>query len=334
MLKQQAYRAPTEEWQILNGKRAVPVSYFRWQLDRDVTVGLALVAGTQRLSSAGLDTPRLDAEVLLAQVLGCGRAQLYAYPERALTDGERLRFEQLVNRRFRHEPVAYLVGRKAFYGLDLAVNRSVLIPRPETELLVDIALDLLVQADGLRATAVGGNGHGALANLDPLVVVDVGTGSGAIALAIAANTQEVVVYATDVSATALATASFNAEQHGLAGRITCLQGNLLEPLAEPVDLIVANLPYVAAYEWEDLEADIAEFEPSVALSGGPDGLDVIRELLRQAPARLRAHGVLLMEIGARQGAMVAQLAREAFPNAITEVLSDYAYRDRVVRVQT
>jgi release factor glutamine methyltransferase len=297
-------------------------------------VGLALVAATQRLGSAGLDSPRLDAEVLLAQVLGCGRAQLYAYPERALSDGERIRFEQLVNRRFRHEPVAYLVGRKAFYGLDLAVNHSVLIPRPETELLVDMALDLLVQADRLRALAAGGNGDGAMTSLAPVVVADVGTGSGAIALAIAANTEAVVVYGTDVSAAALAMARSNAEHHSLADRITFLKGNLLEPLNQPVDLIVANLPYVATYEWDDLEPDITQFEPSLALSGGLDGLDVIRELLRQAPGRLRPQGALLLEIGANQGAKVARLAREAFPEAMVEVLSDYAYRDRVVRIQT
>jgi release factor glutamine methyltransferase len=197
-----------------------------------------------------------------------------------------------------------------------------------------MALDLLVQADRLHALAAGGNGHGAMTGLDPVVVADVGTGSGAIALAIAANTEAVVVYGTDVSAAALAMARSNAEHHGLADRITFLKGNLLEPLTQPVDLIVANLPYVATYEWDDLEPDITKFEPSLALSGGLDGLDVIRELLRQAPGRLRLQGALLLEIGANQGATVARLAREAFPNAMVEVLSDYAYRDRVVRIQT
>lgn len=327
--------AAIRDWRGQNGKVVVPVTCFQWRLDRDVTIGLALVAGTQRLASAGLDTPRLDSEVLLAHVLGWTRAQLYAYPERSLADVERLRYEQFIERRFAHEPVAYLVGRKAFYGLELTVDRRVLIPRPETELVVDLALDLILQADRQRDLALSGNGHRAQAALvDPVTIADIGTGSGAIALAIAANTKEAVLYASDISEAALALAQENAARHGLVHRVTFLHGDLLSPLQNPVDLIVANLPYVASHEWEVLAPDIAVFEPALALSGGTDGLQHIRNLLCQAPHYLRSRGAVLLEIGAGQGAEVAQLARRVFPGAMVEVLSDYAYRDRIVRVQT
>lgn len=304
-------------WRSPNGKLSVPLSYFHWQLDEGVTVGRAVVAGTQRLAGAGLDTPRLDSEVLLGHVLGFDRAQLYTHADRLLTDGERGRFEDLIDRRFRHEPVAYLVGRKAFYGIELAVDPRVLIPRPETELLVDLALDLLASVD-----------HGA----ERHIVADVGTGSGAIALSIAANTSRAHLYATDISHVALALAAENARRLGLADRVTFLQGDLLESVPQPVHLIIANLPYIAEDEWSSLQPDIAEFEPALALSGGPDGLDLIRRLLAQAPAYLRPHGALLLEIGSRQGAEVAKLVAAALPGASVEVLMDYAYQDRIVRV--
>lgn len=340
--------------QSQNGAKTVPVSYFSWQLDPDVTVGRALVAATQRLHSAGHSTPRLDGEVLLAHALGSSKTQLYAYPERQLTDVERRRFEELVDRRFKHEPVAYLIGRKAFYGLELTVDQRVLIPRPETELLVDLALDLVGQADRqsqvdghllsvsrslspARPLSQGnGNGRGdsSVRSNSRIQVADVGTGSGAIALAIAANTRETDIYAIDVSSAALALASENAVRNGLSHRVRFLQGDLLAPLPGPVNLIVANLPYVALSEWPDLALDIAQFEPSLALAGGADGLEIIRRLLGQAPGFLLPEGALLLEIGAAQGAAVAGMAAHAFPGALVEVLTDYGNRDRIVRVQT
>lgn len=311
-------------WQSPNRKLAVPVSHFRWQLDPSVTVGLAVVAATQRLSGAGLDSPRLDGEVLLGHVLGLTRAELYTHSERRLGDADRRAFEDLIDRRCKHEPVAYLIGRKAFYGIELAVDERVLIPRPETELLVDLALDLLAQATHTAEQA----GRSA-----PVTMADVGTGSGAIALAIAANTTGAHIYAMDISPAALKLAKENTRRLGLAERVTFLRGNLLAPLPQPVDLIVANLPYIAEDEWAALAPDIAEFEPALALSGGPDGLTHIRQLLQQAPDRLSARGALLLEIGAGQGAQVAKLAASAFPEAFVEVLTDYGYRDRIVRVQ-
>jgi release factor glutamine methyltransferase len=262
---------------------------------------------------------------LLGHVLGLTRAALYTHSERRLSDADRQAFEDLIDRRFKHEPVAYLIGRKAFYGIDLAVDERVLIPRPETELLVDLALDLVGQA--VRGVEHRG-GQG------PVAMADVGTGSGAIALAVAANTTDVHIYATDLSPAALSLARHNAHHLGLAGRVTFLRGDLLAPLPRAVDLIVANLPYIAENEWAALAPDIAEFEPALALSGGPDGLTAIRQLLQQAPGHLNARGALLLEIGAGQGSQVAKLATVAFPGALVEVLTDYGYRDRIVRVQT
>jgi len=312
-----------------------PVTQFRWQPDPSTTVGLAMVAASRRLKSAGVDTAKLDCEVLLAYVLGCTRAQLYTHPERLLAQLERERFEALVERRFSHEPVAYLVGEKAFYGLDLMVDPRVLIPRPETELLVDLVLDLVAQADRIHGQTEGGNGNGPAGADAPLILVaDIGTGSGAVGLAIAANSSSTQIYAVDISAGALEVAQANAARHHLADNVRYLQGDLLEPLPVPVDVIVANLPYVALNEWSDLAPDIMQFEPSLALAGGVDGLALIRRLLEQAPAKLRPHGVVLLEIGASQGTAVAALAGQHFPDAFVEVVSDYGYHDRIVRVQT
>lgn len=300
---------------------ATPLQTFRWQLAADATVGLALVAATQRLTSARVDTPKLDSEVMLGHVLGWSRAQLYAHPEQLLTEEERTRFERLVVRRFQQEPVAYLVGEKAFYGLDFYVDQRVLIPRPETELLVDMILDVVLQYDEER----GGQAA---------TLADIGTGSGAISVAVAANTASTRVYAVDISPDALSVAISNAQRHNLMDRIQFLQGSLLNPLPQPVDIIAANLPYVAAYEWEDLSPGITDYEPTQALLGGADGLDFIRNLLLQAPHYLKPSGVIMLEVGASQGGAVAEAARVAFPHALIEVLTDYAFRERIVRIQT
>lgn len=308
----------------------VPLQTFRWQLAEGANVGLALVAATQRLTSAGVESPKLDSEVLLSFVLGCTRAQLYAYPERLLTEDERQRFERLVIRRFQHEPVAYLIGEKAFYGLDFAVDQRVLIPRPETELLVDMVLDVAMQYEML-----GTNGrNGSQPARTRLVIADIGTGSGAVSVAVAANSSIAEVYAVDISTEALRVAAINTQRHGLHERVHLLQGDLLAPLPEPVDVIAANLPYVAADEWTDLTPGIVKYEPPQALLGGADGLEVIRRLLAQAPNYLKPGGVILLEVGANQGSAVAETARMHFPDALIEVLTDYAFRERIVRIET
>lgn len=328
----------TTTWgNVNNGKtngHSAPIFHYSWQLEQGSTVGVALHAATRRLKGSDIDTPKLDSELLLGHVLDWTRAQLYTHMDRPLSDQEREAFERLVERRLTYEPVAYLVGQKSFYGLDLFVDHRVLIPRPETELLVDLALDIIMQADRLTASVTNGNGGDPAHRVASVSVADVGTGSGAVSLAIAANTRAARVCGIDISADALAVARANAERHHLADRVQFLRGDLLEPLDSPVDVIVANLPYVAQHEWDALAPDIAQYEPSLALAGGVDGLGVIRRLIGQSPARLRPGGMMLMEIGATQGAAVAALARQQFPDAFVEIVTDYAYNDRIVRVQT
>ncbi len=291
-----------------------------WSLDRSSDVGRALLAAARRLREAGIDSPQLDAAVLLSYVLGVNKAWLYAHPTRPLTESEIARFEELVRRRIRHEPVAYLVGYKPFYGLDITVDRRVLIPRPETELLVDRVLAYvryLIQ-QGVRPR-----------------VADIGTGSGAIAVALAVHVPELIVYATDISPAALEVASRNIWRYGVGDQVQLLPGSLLDPLPEPVDVIVANLPYVPTGELATLPAQVRDFEPFLALDGGPDGLQVIRQLLEslatpRGRAKLRPGATVYLEIGAGQGEAAANLAQATLPDAQIEVLTDYAGLDRIL----
>ncbi len=338
LAKERSQPVKSKDWLVGNGphdrsRNQAPVAQslqtFHWHLADNITAGLALVAVTQRLTSNSVDSPKLDSEVLLGYVLGCTRAQLYAHPDRLLTEDERQCLERLVVRRCQHEPVAYLVGERAFYGLDFIVDQRVLIPRPETELLVDMVLDVALQYDPLRS-----NGRNGSKPAGRFLVADIGTGSGAVSVAVAANTDATFIYAVDISQDALEVAQANARRHGLESRIQFLSGDLLAPLPEAVDVIVANLPYVAAHEWRDLAPGIVNYEPAQALLGGADGLDFIRSLLEQAPPYLKSGGVVLLEIGASQGGAVGEMARRCFPEALIEVLTDYAFRERIVRIQT
>ena len=283
--------------------------------ERMSDVGAALTWATARLRAAGVDSPRLDAEILLAHVLSVDRPCILTHPERSLDAAESASYRQLIIRRTRHEPVAYLVGHQEFYRLDFFVSPAVLIPRPETELLVEAAIVL-----------------GCASQRRPWIVADVGTGSGAIAVSLAVNVPHARVYATDISTEALAVAGENCRRHQVSGRVTLLRGHLLMPLPEPVDCIVANLPYVSSVEWKSLSTGIAVYEPRLALDGGPDGLARIGELLASAELYLRPGGAILLEIGATQGAVV-RLAESYFPQAQVDLLRDYAGLDRVVCVQ-
>jgi len=288
----------------------------------NVSVREAVLWGAQVLEQCGCDSPRLDAELLLVHALGLSRARLIAQFDRVLSPAELTRYRQLIERRRAHEPVAYIVGHKEFYGLDFYVDRRVLIPRPETELLVEKAIEL--------AGKVGDRGYG----LYPLTLADVGTGSGAIAVSLAVHLPQATIYALDSSAEALEVAVRNVRRHGVEGRVHLLRGDLLSPLPEPVDLIVANLPYVSEEELAELPPEIRCYEPLSALDGGPDGLRHIRRLLAQAREYLRPHGAVLLEVGATQGEAVAELARRHFPTAEIEIARDYGGLDRVVIVRT
>lgn len=283
------------------------------------TVREALLASKSTLAAAHVLSPRLDAEVLLAHVLGWNRARLYARPEQSLNQAQQEAFLIAVRRRSRHEPVPYIVGHREFYRLDFLVDRRVLIPRPETELLVEKALDVAMRQE--------------LGKGRPLLA-DVGTGSGIVAISLAVNLPGAKVYAIDTSADGLVVAAANVARHGVAARVHLLQGDLLQPLPAPVHIIVANLPYVPTGRLLTLAPDVAEYEPLTALDGGPDGLQVIRRLLAQAGEWLLPRGTILMEIGAEQGPEVAALGQQHHPQAQVEVLRDHAGLDRLVCIQT
>lgn len=241
------------------------------------------------LREKGVEAARLEAQILLAHTLGCKRIDLYVRSEEEPTEPQRTAFRGLIKRRVEGCPVAYLVGRREFYQIDFEVSPDVLIPRPETELLVMESLRVLKGAEAAR-------------------VLDVGTGTGCIALSVARQHKTAQITAIDVSAGALAVARRNAERHGLAGRIRFLEGDLFAPVAgETFDLVASNPPYIAAEEYAGLAKEVRDFEPRLALDGGPGGLDVYRRLIADAPGRLEPGGHLLLEIGATQEGPVRDL---------------------------
>lgn len=276
----------------------------------------ALGWATSALLAGETETPRLDAEILLGHILSLSRTQLCVYWHDSLDAESARRYAQVVRRRAGHEPVAYLVGERAFYDVDLYVDRRVLIPRPETEQIVDEAL----------AWSRGQHG-GALR------IADVGTGSGALAIVMARYLSRARVWAADISANALRVAAENISRHDLTDRICLVCCDLLGPLLGPFDLIMANLPYVARGEVEFLSPDIREYEPILALDGGEDGLSGIRRLLPQVWDRLAQPGLLLVEIGDQQAKAVVEMAKVYLPSDHVTVLRDYAGLDRVLRVE-
>ena len=277
-------------------------------IERSATIGAVLRAAGKALSSS--ETPELDAQVLLAHVLGADRAFLFAHPEQALADAQICDLRVAVHRRAAGEPIAYITGGKGFYDIDLLVTPAVLIPRPETELLLEEALRLSDDRPDLTAA-------------------DIGTGSGALAVTFARQRPAATVYATDISAEALAIARKNAQRNGVEPLF--FAGDLAEPLIErgiQVDVLLANLPYIASDELANLA--VSRCEPRLALDGGTDGLDLIRRLLSQIPALCRAGAHVLLEIGADQAEAVTRLVRERF-GVQCDILPDYAGFDRIAR---
>ncbi len=275
----------------------------------------ALRQAIEALQNAEVDEPRLDAELLLAHTLGLNRAAILAHPDRLLTPKQLTRFRDLVTRRAAREPLPYITGHREFFDLDFVVDARVLIPRPETELLIEHALRI------------------ARTMPEPLEIADVGAGSGAIAVTLAVHLPHATVYALDDSSGALAVTAENARRHNVAGRVQCRQGDLLAPLPGPVNLIAANLPYVAAGELANLLPEIRDYEPLAALVGGLDGLESIHRLLATAGPYLHPGGALLLEISASQGVAATTLARRYFPTADVQLHRDYAGLDRLVIVQ-
>ena len=251
------------------------------------TVGRLLNWTTDYLRKHGSESPRLDAEVMLASVLEWERVQLYTHFEDVVGDIAGLRYRQLVRRRAEGTPVAYLVGRKEFYSLRFDVAPGVLIPRPESEFVVVEVLEAV-------------KGRGAVR------VVDVGTGSGCLAVACARHLPDAEFVAVDLSPEALPQARKNAARHGLAERIEFIEGDLLGPVADrpPFDVIVSNPPYIPAGDIESLEPGVRDHEPRLALDGGPDGLTVVTRLIAEALPLLKPGGHLILEIGSPQEAAV------------------------------
>jgi release factor glutamine methyltransferase len=249
------------------------------------SVGDALSSAVDALAAAGSESPRLDAELLLAEATGLDRARLAAEPAAAVTPAAARAFGAAVRRRIAREPVAYILGRKGFRRIELVVDPRVLIPRPETELLVELAIELR-----------------------PATVLDVGTGSGALALAIADELPEVAVTATDTSLDALAVARANRDRLGLAGRVELAHGSLA---AGRFDLVVANLPYVSEADWPALAPELRAYEPREALIAGPTGLEAIEALLGEISLARERPGTVGLEVGEGQAPTVAELLRRA-----------------------
>jgi release factor glutamine methyltransferase len=275
----------------------------------------ALSAAIDGLTAAGVDDPRLDAELLLGGAMDCGRARLAAEPGAEVPARAARAFGEMVRRRLRREPVAYILGRRGFRHIELEVDRRVLVPRPETELLVELALEER-----------------------PASVLDVGTGSGAIALAVADELPGCAVTATDTSAAALVVARANAERLGLAGRVRFLEGTI--PEGESFDLVLANLPYVSERDWPGLQPEVTRWEPREALLAGPDGLDAYRSFIpacgsafpyisRKSSATEERGAAVALEVGEGQAAAVAAMLREA-GFARTETRRDLSGIERVV----
>lgn len=281
-----------------------------------MTLGQSLRQAARAIAALGSDEASLEAELLLMHATGLDRVHVYQRLDEEIAPEQAAVFQKLLERRLAHEPVPYIIGHKEFFGLEFEVAPCALIPRPETETLVELVI--------AHARERGG----------PLTIADIGTGSGIIAVAVASAVPEARVVATDISEESLALAKRNAERHGVAGRIEFALGDLLEALRGPVDVIAANLPYVATADWEALPPEIREYEPRAGLDGGPDGLRVIERMLSQAPKWLRPGGAVFEEIGDTQGPAAAGMARRYFPGAEVRVDPDLAGRDRVLMVRT
>ena len=278
------------------------------------TIGRILKWTEQYFGGKGVESPRLDAEVLLSHVLGKERIYLYVHFDEPLEKAELAAYRELIRQRVQRVPVAYLVGHREFMGLSFQVGRATLVPRPETELLVQAALERLKGLTG-----------------DPLLFADIGTGTGAICLSVLHFLPASKAVTVDISPDAIAVAKKNAEAMNLSGRVEFLEGDLLAPLeGRKFAAILSNPPYIPDEELSGLPPEVRDNEPMTALAGGADGLDFYRRLCGEAPALLEPNGFLAFEVGIHQSAAVAGMAEENPLIARTEILKDLAGIERVV----
>jgi len=279
-------------------------------------IGAIVVAAAHLLSSNGdYQTARIEAEVLVRQALSITRGQLYSRLDSEFPSERMKEFLSMLQRRIAGEPVAYIIGHREFYGLDFLVDPRVLVPRPETELVVEAVL-----------SRFEGN--------TPVTIADVGTGSGAIAVSLAVSLPGAEIFAIDCSAAALEVAAVNVARHGVDGRVRLVQGDLLQSVHSRLDIVVANLPYVPHPRLGVLPRDVRDFEPLSALDGGEDGLDHYRRLLVQARERADLPKWITIEIDPEQRESISEFAYQLFPSAKVHVLKDYAGMDRVISVDT
>ncbi len=269
----------------------------------------------QKLEAAGIPDARLEAEVLVMNVMRMARQNIFGEQDTEVSEEQQAALDELLERRYNREPLAYLLGQREFYGINVILTPAVLIPRAETEGLVEHALFMALM--GMEST--------------DLIIADVGTGSGAIAINLAIHLPAAKIFAVDVADEVLDVAAFNIRAHGVSERVTLGIGDLLEPVPEPIDLIVANLPYIPTDRISTLQPEVQQ-EPALALDGGPDGLDLIRRLLTQAESKLKDSGIILLEMDPDQIPVVQELALQHFPEGSTSVEQDLAGMDRILTI--
>ena len=269
----------------------------------------------ETLMRTGSPDAQLEAEVLIRHVLRIDRATFFRDLEQPVTDCDMEHLDDLVNRRLNREPLNYITGLREFYGLDFEVSDSVLIPRQETELLVDTVISLARSRPKCE-----------------MKICDIGTGSGAIAVSVAVNLPSAEVMAIDISQRALDIADANRRMHGVYNRVSLRRGNLLEPVDWKPEIIVSNPPYIRRSDLSLLQPEI-QYEPRVALDGGPDGLEVIRGLLRQSSDKVSTTGAILFEIDSSQKDSARMLSREYFPNSEISILDDLSGNSRAILIE-
>ena len=275
----------------------------------------AIQQAHQTLEAAGIPDARLEAEVLVMSVMRMTRQNIFAQQETEVGSRLEQNLAILLEQRLQRTPLAYILGYREFYGINVMVTPSVMVPRPETENMVEHTLFMALMGMETRE----------------LVIADVGTGSGAIAVNLAIHLPSAKIYAVDISEPALDVAAYNIRGHSVADRIRLGHGDLLYPVPEPVDVIVANLPYIPTGRIPTLQPEVQQ-EPVIALDGGPDGLDLVRRLLAQAPEKLKTPGIILMELDPEQFPAAEESARQHFPDAEISAEQDLTHRDRILVV--
>ncbi len=284
-----------------------------------MTIGQTLLLVSDIFARNSIRDAYFEARILLGHLLNLSAAQMYTNTEHSLTSQQMDYLFDLINRRLQHEPSAYIVNHREFYGMNFLVDRRVLIPRPETELLVATAIDYV------KTQSVNFPNHA-------ISIADIGTGCGNIAISIAKNMENVRIYAIDISSEAIELAIQNSRRHGVEDKILFLQGNLLDQVSDPLDLIVANLPYIKTADLSDLDAEITDYEPGIALDGGENGLKLINNLLKQIRSKTTCTYRVLLEIGAGQEDLLTRSAYDILPASNIQFITDLNGVNRVASI--